>query len=60
MISSSRDPSLKQIQPFMPIFYSLCTFENRQFIAIENATKGMTKPSVLDIKVLKVKYQQIA
>jgi len=51
MISSSRDPSLKQFQPFMPFFYGLCTYEERQFMAIENATKGMTKPCVLDIKI---------
>ena len=60
MISSSTDSSLKQFQPFMPIFYGLCTYEERQLMAIENATKGMTKPCVLDIKVVKVKYQQIA
>ena len=60
MISRSRDPSLKQFQPFMPMFYGLCTYEEKQFMAMENATKGMTKPCVLDIKVVEVKYQQIA
>merc|ERR1712012_1265359 len=51
MISSSTDSSLKQFQPFMPIFCGLCTYEERQFMAIENATKGMTKPCVVDIKI---------
>lgn len=50
-VTTSTDPELAQFVKFIPQFYGTCTKKDGKFMMIENLTKGMVKPCIVDIKV---------
>lgn len=50
-VTTSTDPQLAQFVTFIPQFYGTCTKKDGKFMMIENLTKGMVKPCIVDIKV---------
>lgn len=50
-VNTSEDPNVSQFLKFIPTFYGICTKKDGRFMMIENATIGMTKPCIMDVKI---------
>jgi len=50
-VNTSSDPELIQFVEFIPQYFGTCTKKDGKFMMIENLTKGMKKPCIVDIKV---------
>jgi len=50
-VNSSSDPNVAQFVQFIPQFFGTCKKKDGKFMMIENLTKGMMKPCIVDIKV---------
>jgi len=50
-VNTSSDPELTQFVEFIPQYFGTCTKKDGKFMMIENLTKGMKKPCIVDIKV---------
>jgi len=50
-VTTSTDPEIAQFVQFIPQYFGTCTKKDGKFMMIENLTKGMAKPCIVDIKV---------
>lgn len=50
-VTTSTDPEVSRFVQFIPQYFGTCTKKDGKFMMIENLTKGMAKPCIVDIKV---------
>jgi len=50
-VNSSVNPEIAQFVQFIPQYFGTCKKKDGKFMMIENLTKGMKKPCIVDIKI---------
>lgn len=50
-VNTSTDPEVMKFLDFIPKYYGSCTKKDGKFMMIENATIGMVKPCIMDVKI---------